>query len=136
MERISQTLWNAQQAHQVFSQAWQAAKPFLMAGNRLTLELKPETRSVAQNRRLWSMLTDISEQVSWHGDKLTPEEWKHFFTASLKKQKLVQGMDGGLVVIGSSTSKMTKAEMSDLQTVMEMFGANRGVIFKDEQQTE
>lgn len=82
------------------------------------------------------MLTDISEQVSWHGDKLTPEEWKHFFTASLKKQKLVQGMDGGLVVIGSSTSKMTKAEMTDLQTVMEMFGANRGVIFKDEQQTE
>ena len=136
MERISQTLWNAQQAHQVFSQAWQAAKPFLMAGGRLTLEIKPETRSSAQNRRLWSMLTDISEQVGWHGDKLTPEEWKHFFTASLKKQKLVQGMDGGLVVIGSSTSKMTKAEMSDLQTVMEMFGANRGVIFKDELQTE
>jgi hypothetical protein len=36
------------------------------------------------------------------------------------------------VVLGQSTSKMTKAEMADLLTLMEAFAAERGVNFKDE----
>jgi hypothetical protein len=41
----------------------------------------------------------------------------------------VPGLDGGFVVLGQSTSKMTKAEMCDLQTLMEAFGAEKGVRF-------
>ena len=51
----------------------------------------------------WAMLTDISNQVDWYGQKLTPEEWKEVFTAAMKKQKVVPGIDGGFVVCGSST---------------------------------
>ena len=75
------------------------------------------------------MLDEISDQVDWYGRKLTPEEWKHVFTAALKKQDVVPGLDGGFVVLGQSTSKMTKAEMCDLQTLMEAFGAEKGVRF-------
>ena len=95
----------------------------------MVLELKPETRSIAQNSRLWAMLTEISDQVNWYGRKLTPTEWKHVFSASLKKQDVVPGLDGGFVVLGQSTSNMTRAEMSDLQTLMEAFGAQQGVKF-------
>jgi len=102
-----------------------------MAGHRLTLEVKPEKRSDAQNRRLWAMLTEISRQVDWYDQKLTAEEWKHVFSASLSKQKVVPGLDGGFVVLGLSTSKMTKGEMSDMQTLMEAFGAERGVTFAE-----
>ena len=38
-------------------------------------------------------------------------------------------IDGGFVVLGLSTSKMTVAEMSELQTLMEAFGAQQGVKF-------
>jgi len=41
----------------------------------------------------------------------------------------VPGLDGGFVVLGTSTSKMTKAEMCDLQALMEAFGAEKGVRF-------
>ena len=132
MDRINQTLWNPQQAHAVFSDAWRIAKNALMAGHRLTISVKPETRSLAQNRRLWAMLTDISEQVNWYGQKLTQEEWKDVMTAALKKQKVVPGIDGGFVVIGARTSKMTKAEMTELQELMAAFGAEHGVVFRDE----
>jgi hypothetical protein len=91
--------------------------------------VKPKTRSLDQNQRLWALLTEVSNQVLWHGEKLSPEDWKHLFSASLKKQKLVQGIDGGLVVLGLSTSKMTVAEMGDLMTIIEMFGANHDVKF-------
>ena len=130
-ERITIALYNAQQAHQAIQTAWKHAKGWLMAGDqRLTLEIRPEKRSDAQNRRLWAMLADISAQVDWYGQKLTSEEWKDVFSASLKRTKVVPGLDGGFVVCGQSTSKMTKAEMCELQELMEAFGTQQGVRFK------
>lgn len=124
------TLWNPQQAHAAMAQTiWPQVKAALMAGHRMVLELKPETRSISQNARMWAMLTEISQQVDWYGRKLTAEEWKHVFSASLKKQDVVPGLDGGFVVLGLSTSKMTRAEMSDLQTLMEAFGSQHSVKF-------
>lgn len=123
------TLWNPQQGHAELMRAWEVAKAALMAGHRLVMDIRTETRGIAQNARMWAMLTEISDQVIWYGRKLTPEEWKHVFSASLKKQDVVPGLDGGFVVLGISTSKMTKAEMSDLQTLMEAFGAQQGVKF-------
>jgi hypothetical protein len=130
-ERITMSLYNAQQAHQAIQTAWHHAKGWLMAGDqRLTLEIRPEKRSDAQNRRLWAMLADIAAQVDWYGQKLTSEEWKDVFSASLKRTKVVPGLDGGFVVCGQSTSKMTKAEMCELQELMEAFGAEKGVRFR------
>ena len=129
-ERITLSLFEPVQAHKALMHAWVQAKALLMAGHRLVLEVRPEKRSDAQNRRLWAMLRDISEQVDWYGQKLTDEEWKHVFTASLKRQKAVPGLDGGFVVLGQSTSKMTKAEMCELQELMEAFGAEKGVQFR------
>jgi hypothetical protein len=105
------------------------AKAMLMAGHRLRLTVKPETRSTAQNSRMWAMLQDVADQVEWHGRKLSKEDWKHVFSASLKKQDAVPGIDGGFVVLGQSTSKMTIREMGDLMTLMEAFGADRAVKF-------
>lgn len=129
-ERITLPLINPVQAHQALSTAWRHAKAWLMAGHRLTLEVRPEKRSDAQNRRLWAMLADISAQVDWYGQKLTSEEWKDVLSASLKRTKVVPGLDGGFVVCGQSTSRMTRAEMCELQELMEAFGAQQGVKFR------
>lgn len=131
-ERLSLPMWEPVQAHKALKATiWPTLKAMLIAGHRMVVEVKPETRSLAQNRRLWSMLTDISEQVDWHGRKLTPEDWKHVFTASLRKLDVVPNLDGsGFVALGLSTSSMTKREMSDMQTLMEAFGAERGVMFR------
>lgn len=130
-ERLTMSLYNAQQAHQAIQTAWKHAKGWLMAGDtRLTLEIRPEKRSDAQNRRLWAMLADIAAQVEWHGKKLGAEDWKAIFTASLRSMNVVPNLDNtGFVVLGQSTSRMTKAEMSELQTLMEAFGADKGVRF-------
>lgn len=95
----------------------------------LVVEIKPMTRSLEQNARLWAMLTDLSEQVTWHGLKLSAEDWKHVMTAGLKSQRAVPGIDGGFVVLGQSTSKMSKADMIELQELIAAFGAEHGVRF-------
>ncbi len=127
--KLTMPMFNEQQGYQVVQTLWKQAKAHLSAGRRMVMTLAPETRSTAQNARLWAMLTEISAQVDWYGRKLSPEEWKHVFSASLKKQDVVPGLDGGFVVLGLSTSNMTKGEMADLQTLMEAFGAQKGVRF-------
>jgi len=89
--------------------------------------IQPRTRSLEQNSRLWAMLADVSKQVEWYGRKLAPEDWKHVFSAALAKQDVVPGLDGGFVVLGKSTSKMTVKQMTDLQELMSAFGAERDV---------
>lgn len=94
--------------------------------------ISEQRRSGEQNAALWANLADISEQVEWYGRKLSPEDWKHVFTASLKKLDVVPNIEGkGFVALGSSTSRMSKRELSDLIELIRAFGAERGVRFKD-----
>ena len=123
------TMHNAQQGHSALMALWQQAKAHLMAGQPMCVELKEQTRSVEQNARMWAMLTDVSKQVDWYGQKLTPDEWKDVFSASLKKQKAVPGLDGGFVILGQRTSKMSIRDMGELMELIEAFGAERGVRF-------
>lgn len=131
MERQTITLYNPVQAHKVMQDVWVHAKAALIAGNRLVIELRPEKRSNEQNRRLWAMLGEVAKQIDWYGQKLTADDWKTIFTAALKKERVVPGINGGFVVLGQSTSKMTKSEMCDLQTIIEAFGEEKGVVFVD-----
>lgn len=132
MERQTVTLYNAQQGHQALQSVWRdCLKPMLMAGHRMVLEVRPEKRSDAQNRRLWAILGDVARQVEWYGQKLTPEDWKHVFTAALKKERVVPGLNGGFVVLGQSTSRMTRSEMCELQELIEAFAADKGVVFRE-----
>ena len=97
------------------------------------VEFKPATRTLEQNAKLCASLSDISKQVVWHGRKLTSEEWKFVFSSAIKKQEVVPNIDGtGFVVLGQSTSKMTKAEMSELLELIFAFGAEHNVKFEDQ----
>jgi hypothetical protein len=87
-------------------------------------------RSLEQNRMMWANLEDIAQQVTWYGVKLTKDEWKDVLTAALKKQKVVPGIEGGFVVIGARTSKMTVPEMTELIELSTAFGTQQGVKFK------
>ncbi len=107
--------------------AWIAKAP---EGTRV--EFKAPQRSLEQNARLWAMLTDVAMQVEWYGQKLTPNDWKDVFTASLRRARVVPGLDpGSFVPLGMRTSDMSKAELSDLMELISAFGAERGVVFHE-----
>lgn len=108
-----------------------ACRDVLAAPDGYVVTIAERTRSLDQNAALWPALTEVSEQVDWYGQKLTPEEWKDVFSAALKKQKVVPGLDGGFVVCGQRTSRMGKREFSDLLELVHAFGAERGVRFSD-----
>ena len=97
------------------------------------VEVKEPNRTLEQNALLWALLRDVARQVKWYDRRLTTHDWKAMFTASLKKSDVVPGIDGGFVVLGQSTSKMSKKEFSELCELIYSFGAEHGVIWSDEQ---
>lgn len=104
-----------------------------MAGHRLTLEIKPETRSGPQNARLHAMLTELSKRAEWHGQKLPMETWKRLCTAAWMREErqspqLVPALDGnGVDIIYERTSKLSKAEMGRLMEWVEALAAEQGI---------
>lgn len=99
------------------------------------VEIKAAKRSLPQNDRMWAHLTDVAQQLPWHGKRLRPDDWKLLFLDALKREtEALPNLDGtGFVNIGRSSSDLSKSEMADLITLIEEFGARNGVTFHDPQ---
>jgi len=79
------------------------------------------------------MLTDVATQLTWHGVKLTADDWKLIFLDALKRElRIVPNLDGtGFVNLGRSSSDLSKEEMSELIDLIAVFGANHHVTFHE-----
>lgn len=97
-----------------------------------TVEFRAPRRSLDQNALMWSLLGQISKQVDWYGQKLSSEDWKDVLTASLRRTRVVPGIDAGTFVpLGMRTSQMTKEEISELLELIYAFGAEKGIKFRE-----
>lgn len=98
----------------------------------VTIEFKAPRRNLDQNALMWCLLGEISAQVVWYGAKLSAEDWKDVLTASLRKARVVPGIDAGTYVpLGMRTSDMTKPEMAELIELILAFGAEHSVVFSE-----
>lgn len=101
------------------------------------VEFKAPKRTDSQNDKMWAMLTEVSVQLKWHGIKLTPDDWKLQFLDALRRAhgdqiRVVPNTDNtGFVNLGTSSSDLSKEEMSDLIELIFKFGAEHGVEFHD-----
>lgn len=132
-DRITVALWNPVQGYQQLLQVWQWAKAMLVAGHRLVLELRPETRSDAQNRLLHSRINDIRKQLQWAGKRWDTEDWKRLLTAAWCRAhkegaEMVPAIDGhGFDVLYRRTSKLSRRECADLSEFIMAWGSEQGV---------
>lgn len=93
-------------------------------------------RTLEQNAKLWAMLGDISRQVEWsvNGVRqlLEAEDWKNIMTATVRQEvRMAEGINGGYVLLGQSTRRMTVAELGEVIEFMYSFGAERGVVWTE-----
>lgn len=96
------------------------------------VEFKRAKRTLPQNARMYAMLTEIAEQLTWHGVKYSADDWKDYFMHALKKARWMPSEDGGMVPIGMHTSDLSKDEFGDLMELIAEFGARNGVQFGKE----
>lgn len=103
------------------------------AGTRV--EFREAKRSTEQNALLWSMLTDVSKQVTHMGRSYTADEWKVLFMHAMGQEaQFVPALDGRTFVpLGYRSSELSKAEMSELIESIFAWGAAHGVTFHDDE---
>ena len=84
-------------------------------------------RSDDQNAKMWAMLSDVS-RAKPEGRRHTPEVWKCLFMNALGHETAFEmGLDGRPFPTGFSSSKLTKAQMSDLIELIYSYGAQHSV---------
>lgn len=105
-----------------------------LAGGAVEVAIRrhEEKRSLSQNSKTWAMYTDIAEQLRWHDNQLSKEDWKVLLTNEWKPQTIVPSISGnGFCVLNASTSKASKQEISDLIEIVYAFGTQSGVKWSD-----
>jgi len=86
-----------------------------------------DLRTMEQNKKMWPMLKDISDQVVWMGQKHDTLTWKYIIIAAHTSQVFVHGLGGSLVVIPSSTRRLSKKRFSELIEQIYSFGDEQEV---------
>lgn len=77
------------------------------------------TRNLEQNSAQWPLLQAFADQLQWpingRMEWLTPDEWKDVLTCAFRREavRVAMGLDGGMVMLGSRTSKFSKAQFSE-----------------------
>ena len=97
--------------------------------------MKPDmTRSNAQNATQWPILVAFANQLQWSVNGslvfMDPDDWKAVLSAAFRRERvrLAQGLDGGVVMLGMRTSKMSKETFSEWLEFLYATAALRGVV--------
>ena len=105
-----------------------------------------------QQKRLNAMCGDLERQIRLtedgvyiHGASrvgepnrraIDKDSWRWIFVGTYKGWKTVPAIEGaGFVMLGASSRNLTVEEAGDVMTMIEAFGAERGVQFSDPQES-
>jgi len=83
------------------------------------VKVSQPTRNLEQNAAQWPILECFAKQKQWpingNLEWMTKEEWKDVLTAAFEKEsiRLAASMNGGVVMLGSRTSKYGKKKFSE-----------------------
>ena len=92
-----------------------------------------QKRSNDQNRLLWPLLNDFSQQLEHFGNKYSNEQWKDILSAGFEgATQYAPNLDGtGLIAFGVRTSKYGKKKFSEFIEFIYAEGVTRGVTFSE-----
>jgi hypothetical protein len=92
----------------------------------------PDKRTLAQNAAMWATLTEIAEQVEWHGQRLVADDWKLLFLANMDRgARMVPALDGrGFVNLNTSSSALRVKEFAELLDDIYRFAADHDVVLR------
>lgn len=126
------------QATSLMKNIWPKVKEALAAGRKLTLEIKPVSKSREQEEKYHAIIGDIAKQAQHMGAKWSAEDWKRLLVdqylkdAGLNGSKIIPSLDGaGIVQLGMQTRKFTKEQASEFVEFLLAWSAENGITLDD-----
>ena len=129
------TVWEPVQAHkEMLTVIWPTLKSMLMAGHRMTIEIKQSKRSVEQNSMFHGIITKISKQMKSAGSTWTADDWKRLLIdqwahdTNRKIGKVCPSLDGERVVqLGLQSYEFTTSESCDFIEFLLAWAAQKDI---------
>ena len=129
------TCWEPVQAHkEMMTVVWPMLKSMLMAGHRMTIEIKQSRRSTEQNAMFHGIITKISKQMKAAGSTWTADDWKRLLIdqwandTNRKIGKVCPSLDGERIVqLGLQSYEFTTTESSDFIEFLLAWSAQKGI---------
>jgi len=80
-----------------------------------------------QQRMLNAICGDLAAQLSWHGQRLTKDDWRHMVAGTMLGWRLMPAIDRGQgapghIMLGGSSLKLTRSLACDAITVLVQIG--------------
>lgn len=81
-----------------------------------------ERMSDAQRRLLNSACGDLAAQISWHGRRLSKDDWRHLLCGSILGWRMMPGIDmndgrdPGFIMLGGSSLNLSKTQATEAIT--------------------
>jgi hypothetical protein len=106
-----------------------------IAPNGAVVNIKEANRTSDQNALMWALLSDIA-RAKPEGRVLPTEIWKCLFMSACGQAvRFEPGLDGeGVVPVGFRSSRLTKAEMSDVIECIIEYGTRHEVAWSEPHQ--
>jgi hypothetical protein len=114
---------------------WPHLKPWLIAGHRMVIEVRPEKRTLDQNAKFHALCADIAKSgLMWAGKVRKAEEWKVLLVsghaiATKEGSEIIPGLENEFVNVRESTASMSKKRGASLIEYTLAFGVQNGVRF-------
>jgi len=114
-----------------------AAAYCMTAPDGFVVDIRPPTRTGAENRLLHAIIGEVADKIEWAGKKRDAETWKRLLVAAWSRihgesVEVLPALDGhGVDIVPARTSKLTKKECADLIEYIYAWGAENGIMWAD-----
>ena len=100
------------------------------------IEFKASKRTIPQNDRMWSMLTEVASQKEHAGRKYSADQSKVLFLHAIGREvQFIPSLDNSTFIPwGQSSSDLSVSEMTALMDFIEAWGTQNGVVFSERQE--
>lgn len=130
-------LIDPQQATTLMQSLWPKVKTALVAGKKLTLEIKDAGKSREQEEKYHAIIGDIAKQAQHMGAKWDAETWKRLLVDKFCREtglhsRIMTNLYGdGIIQLGFQTRKFTKDQASEFVEFLLAWCAENGVELKE-----
>ncbi len=94
----------------------------IQASSRGDWELQGSTGMTDKQRKMLNAVCgDLAEQVAWHGNHLSKDDWRHMLAGTMLGWRMMPAIDrgegaAGFIMLGGSSLKLTKSQAADAIT--------------------
>ncbi len=80
-----------------------------------------------QRKMLNAVCGDLSEQLSWHGNRLSKDDWRHMVAGTILGWRMMPGIDRGegaqgFIMLGGSSLKLSRSQAAEAITALLQIG--------------